>query len=519
MGLEIEAKKPVVVTLREALPKAQVATPATPKPLPLPLPEPRSKKSSPRVLKELSDNADVPIRSRKSWVGSRQIKLACAGVVVALICVGGVAFLIARIQLAEQAKKTEATKDVVQAKPSSAKTPELVPSPKPAQATPPTNKPKAETKPDTPEKKPNIPEDNTKPKSPAPLAKHLGKDQWAVTIPGQALKVAVTASSEEEAVAKANRGEWNKDVPVDPPVKATGTLEVTTLIKQIMDKDETVRLKAAKELGRLKEKAKDAIPALKMASADQDEDVREVAKKSLAAIQAALGEEPAPIKPDRVQPDPAKVDAKIAPLIKDLRSKDNKLRLAAIAKLDEMGEAAKPAGADLVEFGMMATDATVRDAANNVVEKIEPIVYKELITIYIDRSQKNKDESVNNLALMGKKASVALPMLRAYHNALFRGNEKKKVPAITIAAMARILPEDEDLQQEVLKLVASDAIFIELFGNNFGANSRKNVIDLMHEMPIDNKSKYKALMNAVPKFPADLVMLIGEVAKLGLNQA
>ena len=74
------------------------------------------------------------------------------------------------------------------------------------------------------------------------------------------------------------------------------------LIKQLSDKDDLVRLKAAKELGKLKEKAKDAIPALKVAATDSDEDVREVAKKALAAIKEAT---------EKIEV--AKVDEKLGP--------------------------------------------------------------------------------------------------------------------------------------------------------------------------------------------------------------
>lgn len=135
--------------------------------------------------------------------------------------------------------------------------------------------------------------------------------------------------------------------------------------------------------GRLKEKAKDAIPALKLAIADSDEDVRSVAKKALAAINEALG----------AKVEVAKIDEKLAPLVKDLQSKDKKVRLASIAKMEEMGEAAKPAGAALVGLGMMSPDPAVREAANSAMEKIEPLIYKDLITIYYDKDTRNKDQA------------------------------------------------------------------------------------------------------------------------------
>jgi HEAT repeat protein len=63
---------------------------------------------------------------------------------------------------------------------------------------------------------------------------------------------------------------------------------IKVLVSQLKDKDEAVRLKAAKALGKLGLAARDAIPALLTATKDEDEDVRAVAKKSLAAIEEAI---------------------------------------------------------------------------------------------------------------------------------------------------------------------------------------------------------------------------------------
>lgn len=51
-------------------------------------------------------------------------------------------------------------------------------------------------------------------------ATHLGFDQWAVSVPGHLMKVPVTATSAEEAIAKAKKGEWNKEVPHAKQVQA-----------------------------------------------------------------------------------------------------------------------------------------------------------------------------------------------------------------------------------------------------------------------------------------------------------
>jgi hypothetical protein len=67
-----------------------------------------------------------------------------------------------------------------------------------------------------------------------------------------------------------------------------GPDDVARLTAQLKDADEAVRLKAAKDLGRLKERARPAMEALgRLARSDPDEDVRSVAKRALKAVQVA----------------------------------------------------------------------------------------------------------------------------------------------------------------------------------------------------------------------------------------
>lgn len=329
--------------------------------------------------------------------------------------------------------------------------------------------------------------------------------------------------------------------------------EVEALIKQLADKDETVRLKAAKELGKLKEKAKDAIPALKAATSDSDEDVREVAKKALAAIKEAI---------DKL--DAAKINEALGPIIKDLRSKDNKVRLSAIAKLEELGAEAKPAGAALVEFGMMSPNPAVKDAATAAFEKIDPLVHKEIVTIYYDEDTEKKDRAVDSLQLMGAKAKAAVPIIKGYHQFLL--SKSKFTPANTLRALVAIAPEDESVHRAVLDLVGGTDAALPLARDRFGgldyaASGRKFVVALMQDLKIDdkqklaplvsgiaqsrgslgrfrgfdsldgsdrqlmitelgklkveNKDKYAALMSALSKTAADRALIINELAKLG----
>jgi hypothetical protein len=69
---------------------------------------------------------------------------------------------------------------------------------------------------------------------------------------------------------------------------AGNAVEVKVLIRQLKDRDEAVRLKAAKELGKLGRQTREAIAALTDALKDEDADVRHVAKQALEKIQAEV---------------------------------------------------------------------------------------------------------------------------------------------------------------------------------------------------------------------------------------
>src|SRR5262249_267462 len=108
------------------------------------------------------------------------------------------------------------------------------------------------------------------------------------------------------------------------PVPAKGkNPEATALMKQLQEKDELVRLKAAKPTGKVGDDAKPALPALKEALLDDDEDVRSVAKQAIRKIEAAI--------------QGAAKQPTVAELIKDLKNKDASVRLKAMEALAAMG--------------------------------------------------------------------------------------------------------------------------------------------------------------------------------------
>ncbi|MEI7688024.1 MAG: HEAT repeat domain-containing protein [Planctomycetota bacterium] len=277
---------------------------------------------------------------------------------------------------------------------------------------------------------------------------------------------------------------------------------VEALIRQLGEKDESVRLKAAKELGKLKEAAADAIPALTIATKDADEDVRAVAQRSLTTIRQAVAA-------GNAAKNAAKNAEMIPPLIKDLQSKDYKVRLAAIENLEKMGPTAKVAGAAIVEYGMMSASPKVREAAFDAFEKIDPNVYKEVFILLVDNNFDKKNNAIRDLRVMGGKALAAIPVLKVLAgtpNSGFSGD-----PLYLLSVITDIAPDDLALQNTVLAYVASKKTSTE---------NRSIAIRLMNKIPIENKQKYDALDAAFSSTgisTSDRVQIINEIAKLGAD--
>jgi len=265
------------------------------------------------------------------------------------------------------------------------------------------------------------------------------------------------------------------------------TPEIEALIEQLGNKDESVRLKAAKELGRLKEKAKDAIPALTTAITDKDEDVRTVAKKSLAAIKDAVNIVEKPKVPENVQV-----------LIADLNSKDNKVKLAALAKLETLGQEAAPAAAAIVELGMMSPNVGVRDAANTVFEKLDPAVYKEIVTVYYDQDIAKKDAAVEKLEAIGFKAVAAAPVLRSYYTilaAVKRGHVPSRLTVLK--ALVKIDGKGLATKSIIFQVAALSDKALYLFDIPESFMPRRTIIlDLLNALDIEDSEKATPIVSA-----------------------
>jgi hypothetical protein len=282
----------------------------------------------------------------------RRWTLPLAGfLVVAAAAVLAVGFLYPDLNPFQRSKPTELAQannpPPVDSQPKESKQPdpppqETTPGPKPAPRPPePSPEPKTEPEPKSappePQPEPPPPKPQPKPQPKAepkedvvtlvsqlkdkdPLVRLRAARELAAL--GPAAKLAIPAlkeaaeNDEDEVVRIAARRALQ--AAVDTQSKET----LTTLLQQLQDKDPLVRLQAATKLGKLGASAKSALPALKQALTDSDEDVRLVARRSVEAIEQALAQEIKPIL-EQIQ--------------KDLKSKRVEDRLAAVESLRRLG--------------------------------------------------------------------------------------------------------------------------------------------------------------------------------------
>lgn len=115
--------------------------------------------------------------------------------------------------------------------------------------------------------------------------------------------------------------------------------------------------------------------------------------------------------------DSNEAEAKLEKLVKDLRHKDAKVRLAAVKALGEMGEGATNAARPLCNL-LLDPSPKVVAAVLEVIEKVRPDLHADLARLLLNKDLGSHIEAVSNLGRLGKQAEPAFDLLLAQNRIL-----------------------------------------------------------------------------------------------------
>jgi hypothetical protein len=122
------------------------------------------------------------------------------------------------------------------------------------------------------------------------------------------------------------------------------------------------------------------------------------AKESGPSVPATKVPEPPPAKAP-----PPSGTADIPELLKDLRSKDPKVRLAALVRARDLGEKAALAATPICNC-LLDSQPKLRTAALDAIERVRPDLYKPLATLVLDTQYGNRLSAVRQLQQLGTRA-------------------------------------------------------------------------------------------------------------------
>jgi HEAT repeat protein len=271
---------------------------------------------------------------------------------------------------------------------------------------------------------------------------------------------------------------------------AKDEVDLDALIKQLQDKDPIVRLKAAKSLGKLGSKAKEALPALTDCLKDKDPDVRSVVRNAIESIKAP----------------PEKGNPKLEEILKELKSKNVTIRLKGAAKLGELGENGKPLAQALTE-AMMETYPRYREKYFEALEKVDPDSQKFILTFLSENDPDKKFEAIDGMENLGEDGKACIPVLIKIFYRDKSGFLSKDLSFAQkiVPVLVKMGPEDKTVAQAVLAAVSTQ--------NRLPIDSplRTKAIEAARDLKTDPKNTVKALISAL----ADPMCRLAAVEALG----
>lgn len=271
--------------------------------------------------------------------------------------------------------------------------------------------------------------------------------------------------------------------------------DVDALIKQLKDDDAVVRLKAAKALGKLGKKAKDAVPALNALLKDKDADVRSVARNAIDAIKGS-GDTG---------------NAKLDDIVKDLKNKNAATRMKAVTRLADLGEEGKPAAPALVEL-LVSSYPVNRERYFEALEKIDPESQKVILAFLTENEAEKKLEAIDGMESLAEEGKACIPVLLKYFYADRTGKLTRDFSFAQriIPALVKIAPDDKNVATAVFSAVSVQ-------GRLPDSMLRLKAIEAIKDLKADPKLAVKALTSALndPTCRLQAVEAMGLMGKEG----
>jgi HEAT repeat protein len=223
-----------------------------------------------------------------------------------------------------------------------------------------------------------------------------------------------------------------------------------------------------------------------------------------------------------ISPCPILADTKedVAALIKQLKLlREPKPRIKVIEDLGKLGSDAKDASQALIET-MIERNMSVRQAAAEALEKVNPLLQKPVLTILVD--EQKRPAAIDELVGLQEEAKPAIPMLLALYKAELASQSSRSAPGPvgpqTVAsklliAMTKIAPDDKVVLQTVMDAITYKSASGGAAKANSGSHPEVRFVAI--ELSLDLKMDVKLLTKAIVSATGDPYCRVRAIEALG----
>jgi hypothetical protein len=197
---------------------------------------------------------------------------------------------------------------------------------------------------------------------------------------------------------------------------------------------------------------------------------------------------------DDSKPEDEKLSPTLEKLVKQFKNFDPRRRIEALemlAKLGPEGRAATPAVLDLLTTAKLSPK--LQSAGLAALEKINPAVYKPMLTLLLDESIENREEALKQIAELPMQELAAFypVIIRSYQAERVRSNAESGMLPRYLQFLADHFPDKPEVPQLFLQAITFAG------PNARGSAARAKAVELSPKLTLDRKQFYKALVSGL----------------------